>query len=52
MADGMDDMFFGPLQKGSYGAQVDEIQKYLNQKIGAGQKVYGQFGQGTVAAVK
>jgi mannosyl-glycoprotein endo-beta-N-acetylglucosaminidase len=52
MGDGMSGMFFGPLQKGSYGTPVDGIQRYLNNKLGAGLKVDGQFGAGTAAAVK
>ncbi|GEO24684.1 hypothetical protein AAC03nite_04690 [Alicyclobacillus acidoterrestris] len=49
---GISDMFFGPLKSGSSGEGVDEIQRYLNQQIGAGLTVDGQFGAGTQAAVK
>ncbi|GMA51021.1 hypothetical protein GCM10025857_23780 [Alicyclobacillus contaminans] len=52
MSDGIDDMYFGPIQYGSYGQSVVEIQKYLNKKMGAGLTVDGQFGPSTEAAVK
>ena len=51
MIDGIDDMYFGPLQNGSYGSSVVEIQKYLNREIGAGLKADGQFGPATRSAV-
>ncbi|GLG02096.1 hypothetical protein Alches_21370 [Alicyclobacillus hesperidum subsp. aegles] len=52
MAAGMNQQFFGPLQNGSAGQPVAEVQKYLNQTIGAGLQIDGQYGPLTEAAVK
>ncbi|EPZ41812.1 MULTISPECIES: peptidoglycan-binding protein [Alicyclobacillus] len=52
LSDGMSDMFFGPLQNGSSGSGVSKVQRYLNQQIGAGLTVDGQYGPATAAAVK
>lgn len=52
MGTGMQEMFFGQLSIGSSGEPVMEVQQFLNQQIGAGLTVDGQFGQATQTAVK
>lgn len=49
---GQNDMFFGPLENGSFGHSVSELQKYLNSTMNAGLTVDGQFGTSTETAVK
>ncbi|WP_067625231.1 peptidoglycan-binding protein [Alicyclobacillus acidiphilus] len=52
MSSGMTNQFFGPLQNGSVGEPVAEVQTFLNQQIHAGLQVDSQFGPQTEAAVK
>jgi mannosyl-glycoprotein endo-beta-N-acetylglucosaminidase len=52
MISGENDMFYGTLQIGSMGSNVKSLQTYLNQQIGAGLTVDGDFGQMTANAVK
>lgn len=52
MGTGVDDMFFAPLQNGSFGASVVQVQKFLNQQINAHLTTDGQFGPLTETAVK
>ncbi len=44
-------MFFGSLQVGSTGSNVRALQNFLNQNMGAGLTVDGQFGPNTQKAV-
>lgn len=51
-ADGQNDMFFGPLENGSQGQSVTELQKFLNTQMNAGLTTDGDFGAATETAVK
>jgi mannosyl-glycoprotein endo-beta-N-acetylglucosaminidase len=52
MISGENDMFYGTLHTGSMGSNVKSLQSFLNQQVGAGLTVDGDFGQMTANAVK
>lgn len=51
-SEGAHEEFGSPIKRGSAGTDVAQVQRQLNQDIGAGLKVDGQFGAHTETAVK